>query len=395
MRQIQEYKANSLESFFEIVELINNKFVVCDDFESKGNNKKNKNKLEKPSLSPLWFRGQEYNYYYLFPSAFREIGIDFKSDENYTKHHLLEEYRYQVFKSRGYDHVNTAPESRIEWEEIMQHHFTYTRLMDWSESAVTSLIFALESYIDPKDDANLRYRRENCTPAVWVLSPFKLNRKVFNVITEKDEIADYMDRALSDVFADSRERMKLSRKLSKELTNNPSTYFSDYNNENRCTLSGIVGLSVLENYRQSNGYRIKELIRQNEYNMFFYMLSRYYTDGVPVSVKLKNQLPPLATLHPYHSNRIKAQRGAFTVFPYYGEGNDESENKKIRLLKTANMDIRLLEYQDGAGEYLYKIRLLNPEKIAKQLLISGSRRSSVYPELQNYSDDIESKKYHV
>lgn len=378
---LKEYEVDTLSDFMQVI----------DDIEKL--EKKNK---EIPFFSPLWYRGHEYSHYNLLPSIMRGTDLDIQSNDNYSSLHLIEDYRYQIFKSRGYDHVNTNPDSKTEWQELMQHYNTQTRMMDWSESAITSLIFALESYLDPKDNDFLKRKRRECTPTVWVLRPYLLNKKVYEILSKRENANEFIERVLDDLITKRNERKMTAKKMADRLSNNSKTFFSDYNENNghKFTLCGTIGLSVIESYRKANGYRLKELIQNNEFNPFFYLLLRYYTDGVPAEIKLNDQLPPLAIIHPYHSNRIKAQRGAFTVFPYYGLGCNITENNQIKKLKKAKVDLRCMENQNTVKGYLYKIRLTNPERIANQLLVIGSRRSSIYPELQNFSDDIESTQYH-
>ena len=49
-------------------------------------------------------------------------------------------------------------------------------------------------------------------------------------------------------------------------------------------------------------------------NSVYYVLGRIYSDGYILEDR---KIPPLAVVHPYHSERIKAQKGVFTVFPFY------------------------------------------------------------------------------
>lgn len=56
---------------------------------------------------------------------------------------------------------------RASWLTLMQHYGLPTRLLDWSESPLVALYFALSGDEDAKTDA-----------AVWVLNPMKLNKKV-------------------------------------------------------------------------------------------------------------------------------------------------------------------------------------------------------------------------
>ena len=68
------------------------------------------------------------------------------------------------------------------WSTIftMQHHGLPTRLLDWSENFAVALYFAMKR---PRSEA-----------AIWVLNPFKLNRKTLGkemVINPSDLDADY------------------------------------------------------------------------------------------------------------------------------------------------------------------------------------------------------------
>lgn len=91
------------------------------------------------------------------------------------------------------------------------------------------------------------------------------------------------------------------------------TYY-DIKLKNEQNLNRIIGLSALEMARMTYKGRELEALENFEINPFFYLLLRFYSDGVPVELE---KLPPLAVIHPYHSQRIKMQRGVFTVFPYY------------------------------------------------------------------------------
>lgn len=64
---------------------------------------------------------------------------------------------------------------------------------------------------------------------------------------------------------------------------------------------------------------MKGMLLSGEYNPFFYLCMRYYGDVLPVCINQNGEdnLPPLAVLHQYQRERIRSQRGTFTIFPNY------------------------------------------------------------------------------
>jgi len=133
-----------------------------------------------------WFRGQPSASFQLLPSKYREpnqnlIEIDCRFD----------------FRTLGYpflEGVAREPKSEWEWYFLMQHFGLPTRLLDWSESALVALYFAL---IDPPG------KRPKDNPVVWMLDPWAVNdliakkgARIFSA--EDDEMKRYLplnDRA--------------------------------------------------------------------------------------------------------------------------------------------------------------------------------------------------------
>lgn len=327
---------------------------------------------------PLWFRGQEKANYILEPSIYRNFsngkeGNDINSDKGYGTLWLKEEYRYQHFVARTYDKVASDPESVIEWQEIMQHHFAKTRLMDWSESAVVALNFALEAYMNPSEDHELNYKRRNNSPVVWVLNPIKLNEKVYECFEQSELLIRGGLRDFEDAQQD---------KIVGEIQNNKNNYFL-LNDSVNAGVNGLVSLSGLESLRKAQGNSLKTSLENGNFNPFFYLLLRYYSDGIGVNV---NQLPPLAIIHPYHTMRIHDQKGAFTIFPYYNDAVTYI-HQKTRVSPYAMENMLLCK---GC---LDKIILENVWDIKEQLKEMGVRRSHLYPELEPIAKEFEDMKY--
>ena len=85
-------------------------------------------------------------------------------------------------------------------------------------------------------------------------------------------------------------------------------------------MEGIPCLSVLHDLASQTRHNLQNLLKQKEFNPYYYLLLRYYADGLPVFIDESQEedfLPPLAVLQPYHSIRIKEQKGVFTIFPNY------------------------------------------------------------------------------
>lgn len=353
------YTAASLEEYLEIISLLNDSLA--------GDTPANQ-------YSPIWYRGHARQDYLLLPTLMRDSS---GMGDSYGYDHLREDLRYQHFRSKCNHLVDTAPNSKLEWQEILQHHLGTTRLMDWSESAISALMFALEAFIDPLESKDLEYRRLTATPVVWVLAPAKLNRYLYDALCRHTGL---VKAALQDLTSSKRERYALARLLCTYLRCGRDVYFE---NRDKMSMNGIFCLSAIESERQTCGGRMKFLLQNKEFNPFFYLLLRYYNDGLPLPMET---LPPLAIVHPYHSHRIQIQHGVFTVVPHY-----QIEKNQVGSI----YDKRPMERQSLIRDCLCKIQIARPARVAKDLLTIGERRVNLYPELDNYVRDMESKRWHV
>lgn len=115
-----------------------------------------------------WFRGHGDTNWSLVPKIYRP--------ENKRLLEYEDELRGE-FIERAWPYLPDSvwqPESGWEWYFLMQHHGIPTRLLDWTESALVALYFAVR---DAKDQKRAPGEKP-CNPAVWALDPFALNREV-------------------------------------------------------------------------------------------------------------------------------------------------------------------------------------------------------------------------
>jgi hypothetical protein len=88
------------------------------------------------------------------------------------------------FKLSADEFINERPQSELEWMFLMQHYGLQTRLLDWSESHLIALFFAVIDYSRAVD------------AAVWVFRPGLLNKVVLGQTTittgTHPELANYL-----------------------------------------------------------------------------------------------------------------------------------------------------------------------------------------------------------
>lgn len=335
---------------------------------------------------PLWFRGQEHEKYLLVPSLFRSRENKKNNNGSYSILSLAEEYRYQNFSARVNHLTQASSKSRVVWQELLQHHLGKTRFMDWSESVEKAVFFALEAFIDTKDTFDNRIRRKTITPGIWVVNPYQLNECVYDFFTDAQNI-DYVVNALRGLFSES-ELGKTAIELQEELRYGKDMYFNfDENNIMDVAINGLVSVCILDEYYHYNAAHMKHMLKRHEFNPFFYLLVRYYADALPVEAGFNMDLiPPIASVQPYHSERIRAQRGTFTIFPNY------CRTKAANELAGAGIDVIAIESQRRIADCLCNIRLCDPVCIAEELIYAGERRPDVYPDIQFYADYLETEK---
>ena len=104
----------------------------------------------------VWFRGQADENWPLLPSVMR-------APNSTTEEVVL----LKKFQQNAVPLIEDIPAAEEEWLFLMQHHGVPTRLLDWTESPLVALYFAVS------EDGNRRLRKRDA--ALWCLYPHVLN----------------------------------------------------------------------------------------------------------------------------------------------------------------------------------------------------------------------------
>lgn len=111
------------------------------------------NYREEIDHSP-WYRGQGDESWELLPGILRE----------HNKHLSDEEKILRTFRQSAAMLIEQLPSDNFGWMFLMQHYGVPTRLLDWSESPLVGMYFAITE--EPEKDG-----------AFWILDPLKLNKE--------------------------------------------------------------------------------------------------------------------------------------------------------------------------------------------------------------------------
>lgn len=103
---------------------------------------------------PVWFRGQGDSAWRLEPKLLRGAAG------------LSETHFINRFKQHASFLLEKSPTDEFGWLFLMQHYGMHTRLLDWSESPLVALYFAVDEDKDLESEG-----------ALWALMPTLLNAK--------------------------------------------------------------------------------------------------------------------------------------------------------------------------------------------------------------------------
>lgn len=125
---------------------------------------------EKIRHSGIWFRGHSCGTWQLLPSVLRRqpdpLG-ELPEDGQYSELKITE-----LFNALYRNYTSERFESRsAEFFAFMQHYGVPTRLLDWTESSLMALYFAVEYGATPVSEGD----DESSDPVVWVLNVGRLN----------------------------------------------------------------------------------------------------------------------------------------------------------------------------------------------------------------------------
>jgi len=139
-RPERTYTASNIPEFLEIVEKVAREWFT-------------KEKTWGP-----WFRGQLNSNWPLRPTLYR-----YRPRTRPIR--MLEHEIRQEFAVRAPSLGTERPQNSWEWYFLMQHCGAPTRLLDWTESALIALFFAVRGKLGADEN----------DAAVWILEPWKLN----------------------------------------------------------------------------------------------------------------------------------------------------------------------------------------------------------------------------
>jgi hypothetical protein len=113
----------------------------------------------------FWYRGHSNLEWRLQPTLYRKVHLMGSSNNFWDDLRDAERKTYEEFEVRNYHLMDRPPQDLYLWLSLMQHNHLATRLLDWTEEAITAIFFAVSEYF------NRDYKGDDKLPCLWVLRP--------------------------------------------------------------------------------------------------------------------------------------------------------------------------------------------------------------------------------
>jgi len=287
----------------------------------------------------LWFRGHSKKTYALQPHLVRIASENGTATPEKIAH--LEQYALRRFKQLAPAVMGGKTVTQDgEWLFLMQHYELPTRLLDWSESPLVALYFAVRSSTKRVDAA----RSEDEDGDLWVLDPIALNMLM---LSESDEA-----RALIDLANESDE---------------------------------LVKPLVPEGFSKSGKHNVVALIAQRsdpriiaQQGVFTLHGKPQTLDGEIIEICITKKIKEIESKRARERDDADEDDGGRTVDEVLSEREREDINEECERVK---------------NEMLWRIRIPTSakESIAEELAMLGIHQASVFPELRTVAKFVKNE----